>query len=243
MEKAESNKIKKYYLAKNGEKLGPFSIRELQNIDIDKESLIWYNGIENWVKIQEIEELSQVFNQIPPPIPKSKNDLSVNIVPPIDITLVKNRRCTNERKRKIVKKILAEIVFIILFFCVSAISGLILYKIYSETNKPTLVSDANQEMFNMEFEKREEENQSQTGIGDIMYKYLGLYKFDNEIISGSQLYEINKIRNIILIAKSKEYGWYCFYILFGLLIVIRYVIKFTKWLNPIDPDDIKNENK
>ena len=41
--------MKQYYVAINEEKQGPFSISELQKIDLNKKTLVWYSGLNDWV--------------------------------------------------------------------------------------------------------------------------------------------------------------------------------------------------
>lgn len=62
------------YFYNNGKKqFGPFSLEELKAQKILKEYLVWYEGIENWKKADEIEDLKDYFSKItPPPIEKPK---------------------------------------------------------------------------------------------------------------------------------------------------------------------------
>ena len=241
--------LKKFFIAKNDEKFGPYSISELLTVDIDKETLIWYNGLENWVKINEVDELSQIFNQVPPPIPKSIMDSTQKVIveSPIDITLTKKSQFTEEerieKKRNMTKYLLSEFTFILLFFAISAFIGFMSYFLFSQINKPELVSEENQKMFNEEFSKRNQENQISMAFGDIMYKYLGSYKYDDEISSSTDLDDINRFRIGVLENKSSKLGWYIFYILLGILLVYRYLMKFVKWLYPSDNTTKLIDNK
>jgi uncharacterized RDD family membrane protein YckC len=60
---------KTYYIAVNGLRTGPFTFNELENKKIAKDTLIWTEGFENWVKAVEIPELKRFINVEPPPIP------------------------------------------------------------------------------------------------------------------------------------------------------------------------------
>jgi len=60
---------KTYYIAVNGLRTGPFTFNELENKKIEKDTLIWTEGFENWVKAVEIPELKRFINVEPPPIP------------------------------------------------------------------------------------------------------------------------------------------------------------------------------
>ena len=52
-----------YYYAKNEEKIGPLSLDELKKIDLKKDTLVWYEGLDDWVKAEEIKELRVLFNE------------------------------------------------------------------------------------------------------------------------------------------------------------------------------------
>jgi GYF domain 2 len=60
-----------YYYHHNGQQLGPFSIEELQQKPIDKNTLVWKPGMEKWVSAGELAELAAVFQpvMVPPPLP------------------------------------------------------------------------------------------------------------------------------------------------------------------------------
>jgi hypothetical protein len=67
--------MNKFYFSDGEDQFGPFSIDELKNKKITKDTLIWYEGLDDWKKANKIEELSMLFKSIPPPIKKA-------IVPP-----------------------------------------------------------------------------------------------------------------------------------------------------------------
>ena len=50
-----------YYYAKNEEKIGPLSLDELKKIDLKKDTLVWYEGLDDWVKAEEFKELRDFF--------------------------------------------------------------------------------------------------------------------------------------------------------------------------------------
>jgi TPR repeat protein len=73
--------MRNYYYAKNGEKLGPFTLEEMQKKDLDNDTLVWYEGLEDWMKISNDTELSTLIQKIPPPLRKSgvKKNKSLSI--------------------------------------------------------------------------------------------------------------------------------------------------------------------
>jgi hypothetical protein len=46
-----------YYFVKDGKQLGPFSMEELADFDINENTLIWYVGLDNWKTAAEIKHL------------------------------------------------------------------------------------------------------------------------------------------------------------------------------------------
>jgi len=228
--------MKKYYIVKNGEKVGPYSITELQDLDINRKTLVWCNGLDNWVNAENLQELSEFLNDVPPPIPNSKNDSiqNIRIDSPIDVVVSKKEKRTKEEvlinQRKTVSIFLSEIGNLILYFIISISIAFFVYQIYFQTNKPKLVSEENQKLFNEEFAKKNSENNGIFFFGDIYNDYLGFYKFDNNLTT-YDLSEINKARLSILKDKSFEFAKYVFVILLILLFIQRYIRKFLKWYN------------
>lgn len=72
--------MKKYFFADREKHLGPFSLEELKGKGLSRDTLIWFEGLEHWVKAESISELSSLFN--PPPIPKSAYSSSKTETPP-----------------------------------------------------------------------------------------------------------------------------------------------------------------
>lgn len=64
-----------YHVAVNGQATGPFEMKILEQMaasgQLVKDSLVWKNGMEQWAKAGEIDELKNIFTTIPPipPIP------------------------------------------------------------------------------------------------------------------------------------------------------------------------------
>tara|TARA_B110001452_G_C15109053_1_gene386609 strand:- start:372 stop:845 length:474 start_codon:yes stop_codon:yes gene_type:complete len=52
-----------YYYAKNEEKIGPLSLDELKKIELKKDTLVWHEGLDDWVKAEEVKELRVLFNE------------------------------------------------------------------------------------------------------------------------------------------------------------------------------------
>lgn len=70
--------MKEYYYLKGKEQKGPFSIENLSDKSLTSETLVWTDGMDNWEKIKEIDELNHLIKtkSVPPPPP---SDLIENI--------------------------------------------------------------------------------------------------------------------------------------------------------------------
>lgn len=62
--------MKKFYIHNGEEQEGPFRIEELIEKKIQRNTEVWYEGISDWKKAYEIDELKGIFVSIPPPINK-----------------------------------------------------------------------------------------------------------------------------------------------------------------------------
>ena len=59
----------KHYFYSNGEKqFGPVTFNELKQVDITPETLIWFEGLENWTPAKYILELEEILQISPPPV-------------------------------------------------------------------------------------------------------------------------------------------------------------------------------
>jgi hypothetical protein len=54
--------MKKYFSHNGEEPNGPFDVEDLKKKNINRETLIWYEGIDNWIVADKIEELNVLFN-------------------------------------------------------------------------------------------------------------------------------------------------------------------------------------
>jgi hypothetical protein len=235
--------MKKYFLVINDNKCGPYSISDLQSIDFDKNTLVWHNGLINWTKAENIKELSTLLEETPPPLPTKieKSAQSIKLESPIDVNIKKMKSYSKdeseEKSRNVVKGVLSETGILISILLVSILVAFSTYQLLLSVNKPDLVSKENQRLFNEEFSRRQSQNSVQTDFGDIMSNYLGFYKYDDKISSSSDLEDINEFRMRTLNWKSEEIAWYVFYILLGVVIFVRYLLIFIRWLNPKKPNN------
>jgi len=60
--------MKKYFYSDGKEKHGPLNLDELKQEDISKETLIWFEGLEDWMPAGDLEEMTHYLELKPPPI-------------------------------------------------------------------------------------------------------------------------------------------------------------------------------
>jgi len=60
--------MKKYFYSNDNQKNGPYSFEELKNENIKKETLIWFEGLDDWTKAEYVSEIKEVLELSPPQI-------------------------------------------------------------------------------------------------------------------------------------------------------------------------------
>ena len=69
--------MKKYFYSDGKEKHGPLSLDELKQEDISKQTLIWFEGLDDWTPAGELDEMRLILELQPPPIlTEEKEELS-----------------------------------------------------------------------------------------------------------------------------------------------------------------------
>jgi len=66
--------VSAYFVAINQQQSGPFTITQIQTMiaagQVNAQTLIWKEGLNNWINASGIDELKAFFTSTPPPIPK-----------------------------------------------------------------------------------------------------------------------------------------------------------------------------
>ena len=70
--------MKKYFYSNGQDKEGPFSIEELKIEDIKPDTLIWYEGLDDWTPAIDIEEVKLILELNPPDV-SSTDDIIIEI--------------------------------------------------------------------------------------------------------------------------------------------------------------------
>lgn len=73
--------MKQYYLVENEQQTGPFSIEQLRSKNIQKDAMVWSEGLTEWVRADSQTDLQNVFSTLPPPLGLPK----MQVLPKIQI--------------------------------------------------------------------------------------------------------------------------------------------------------------
>ena len=66
--------MKKYFYSNDNQKNGPYTFEELKNENIKKETLIWYEGLDDWTKASNLNEMLPILELNPPSFSEIKQD-------------------------------------------------------------------------------------------------------------------------------------------------------------------------
>lgn len=64
--------MKKYFISLEGQQTGPYTIEELQAMNLTNKYLVWTDGFSGWKSIQSIQELRESITKLPPKIENQK---------------------------------------------------------------------------------------------------------------------------------------------------------------------------
>ncbi len=64
--------MKTYFIHSEGQQLGPFSVEELKQRKISRDTPVWCEGMDGWELAITVEELKTLFISTPPPFNNSK---------------------------------------------------------------------------------------------------------------------------------------------------------------------------
>jgi hypothetical protein len=67
--------MRKYFYNDGKEKFGPFTLDELKEQNLSRDTKVWFYGLNNWEPLSDIEELSSLINSIPPPLKISESEM------------------------------------------------------------------------------------------------------------------------------------------------------------------------
>lgn len=215
----------KFYIGINGVQKGPFSKDELKAQGLNPSTLVWTDGMENWLQAIEVEKLKGLFQGTPPPIPnQNKPPIPVEIEKPIrvkaEISKKKEPLISNEGKVTVANETKAIFRLISLALVISLISFPIFYFGIYEVNKYD------------DFDYFKDVQKTVDRYGTTTYFGVNITDFPNW--SGTMDYE-SVMRNIeyrkdVYTEKSWMSSLYTLPVTSAFLILFRYILKGVKWV-------------
>lgn len=124
--------MKNYYLIIDAKQNGPYSFEELKNLSFKKETLVWYDGLDNWTRAEDLDELNEYVKILPPPIPyeltnKSKDyNINLNILKENKQNRPNNSIDWNLVKSKFAKEVILNLKLFVFPIIIALISFFIL---------------------------------------------------------------------------------------------------------------------
>lgn len=98
--------MKKYYIEIDGHQSEPLSFEKLKARNISKETLVWHEGLKDWTKAGNMEELQGLFRTMPPALHQS----------PVYNTVPERNALLSGTVKKVLIGGFALIVFVVLLY-------------------------------------------------------------------------------------------------------------------------------
>lgn len=115
--------MKKYYLHNGTAEEGPFSMEELTEKNLEKDTEIWHEGLEDWTTVGEVEELKGLFKiTTPPPIKPKTTPPTLKKVSPVlkeELPVLKQETVQVQKKTKSKKVVFVKLILA----CLAVIIG------------------------------------------------------------------------------------------------------------------------
>ena len=72
-----------FYIAVNGQQTGPFTYDELKAKGIQRDTLLWTEGLDSWTKAEHVALVKDILRATPPPLPNEEKKQQAPPPPPI----------------------------------------------------------------------------------------------------------------------------------------------------------------
>jgi hypothetical protein len=111
--------MENFFIVINNEQKGPFSVKEILEMDINQKTLAWNKNYDDWTELKNIEQFKTKLSKKPPPIPLEKKEGPLKVI------------LTKEKKER--RKINFEKIFESLFKLagISLVIGILTAFVYS----------------------------------------------------------------------------------------------------------------
>lgn len=118
-----------YYFLKDTEKVGPLSLEELKEAGLEKDTLIWYEGIEDWTKLIDIPKLRKEIlgvEEVPPPLPEE-------VVKQAEVKAAEEVKKEKKKTKRSRRPLRVAVSIVLIFLLIPSIA--IVHSYYTITNE------------------------------------------------------------------------------------------------------------
>jgi len=84
--------MKKYFYSNGQEQVGPLTLEELKQQDIQPKTLIWFEGLEEWTPAGELVDMRHILELKPPPILREEKNESIEVEKKTEETTENNKK-------------------------------------------------------------------------------------------------------------------------------------------------------
>jgi GYF domain 2 len=146
--------MRQYFIHDGQSEKGPLDIEQLKLETLKKETPIWFDGLENWSTVGEVEELKDLFKATPPPLKKAE---PINLTPPKietqqTISIPQNIvEPVNQKSNTLLYSILGFIVF----------GGIISWLIYQNKNQSSTLKDVQEKVTQQDQQLTQQQQEQQ----------------------------------------------------------------------------------
>lgn len=143
--------MRKYFLHDGENQQGPFTVEQLMQQGIKKDTPVWYEGLPEWLPASNIDELSNLFVSIPTPPPFKKDAASP---PSINVSIDPTEQAVSNSKSK-------RVLYIGIASIVLLAGAIIAWLVYQNNQHVESISEVQQQLSQQQLEQQNKEFQQQ----------------------------------------------------------------------------------
>lgn len=119
--------MREYYIYTSLGQEGPFSFEELKDKKVERDTPVWFDGLQDWTPAEKIEDLKDFLKSVPPAFIKTTNSSP----PPINAPLKKEPKVHFSEAKLAGASLMRRLRYGVLFLIVS---GIMISVVYSYVN-------------------------------------------------------------------------------------------------------------
>ena len=146
--------MRQYFIHDGQSEKGPLDIEQLKLENLKKETPIWFDGLENWTTVGDVEELKDLVKSTPPPLKKAE---PISSTPPkieTTQTFSKPQSIVEPAKQKSNVLLYSVLGFIALF-------GIISWLVYQNNNQSSTLKDVQEKVTQQDQQLTQQQQEQQ----------------------------------------------------------------------------------